>query len=79
MSKKKKEELIDTFYTNKPDADNIAKCILDPLNKLAYEDDSNVADLRSIKKYSNVDKTDVYIKEIDHKVRPAIHYLEGEN
>ena len=34
----------------KPDCDNLAKCILDSLNVLAYQDDKQVVEL-SIKKY----------------------------
>lgn len=37
----------------KPDCDNLSKGILDALNKLAYHDDSQVFDLRVIKKYSD--------------------------
>ena len=43
LSKKKKEELLYSEYTKKPDADNIAKIILDSLNELAYKDDNQVA------------------------------------
>ena len=33
------------YPTKKPDVDNIAKTILDALNKIVYEDDSQVVDL----------------------------------
>ena len=36
----------------KPDADNIAKIILDSLNGVAYKDDSQIVDIRIIKKYT---------------------------
>lgn len=36
----------------KPDADNIAKIILDSLNGVAYKDDANIVDVRIIKKYT---------------------------
>lgn len=39
-------------YTHKPDADNVAKAVLDALNGLAYEDDSQVQELVIIKKYA---------------------------
>ena len=32
-------------HCRKPDADNIAKCVLDALNKLAWNDDGQVSDL----------------------------------
>lgn len=38
--------------TKKPDADNIAKIILDSLNGIAYKDDAYVADFRVIKEYT---------------------------
>ncbi|EOU1115015.1 RusA family crossover junction endodeoxyribonuclease [Clostridium perfringens] len=36
----------------KPDADNIAKIILDSLNGVAYKDDSQIIELRVIKRYT---------------------------
>ena len=38
--------------TKKPDADNIAKVVMDALNGVAYEDDKQVVDLRIVKEYS---------------------------
>lgn len=35
--------------TSKPDIDNIAKAVLDGLNGIAYEDDSQVVELRIVK------------------------------
>lgn len=37
----------------KPDADNIAKIILDSLNGIAYKDDSQIVNLTVIKKYTD--------------------------
>ena len=51
VSKKKREAMHGTFYTKKPDCDNIAKIILDALNGIAYDDDSQVASLRVWKVY----------------------------
>ena len=36
----------------KPDADNIAKIILDSLNKIAFNDDSQIIELIVLKKYT---------------------------
>ena len=47
--------------TKKPDADNIAKIILDALNGYAYEDDKQVVELTVKKYYAEVAHTDVYI------------------
>lgn len=40
------------YPTKKPDLDNIAKIILDSLNKIAYEDDSQIVELNVIKKWT---------------------------
>ena len=39
--------------TKKPDLDNVAKIILDSLNKIAYDDDSQIVDLHIRKYYSD--------------------------
>ena len=41
-SKQKKAALEGSFHLSRPDADNIAKSVLDALNGLAYPDDSAV-------------------------------------
>lgn len=40
------------YPQKKPDADNIAKIILDSLNKIAYEDDAQIVELTVIKRYT---------------------------
>ncbi|WCM71327.1 RusA family crossover junction endodeoxyribonuclease [Clostridium perfringens] len=42
--------------TKKPDADNIGKVILDSLNGVAYKDDSQIVELRVIKRYTEDDE-----------------------
>lgn len=63
LSKKKKEELLYSEYTKKPDADNIAKVILDSLNELAYKDDNQVAELLVLKQYGDENKIIVELEE----------------
>ena len=66
LSKKKKEELISSVdYTHKPDADNVAKIILDSLNGLAYKDDSQVTALLVFKDYGEENKIIVELEEIE--------------
>lgn len=48
-------------HTKKPDADNIAKAILDSLNGIAYDDDSAVVELICEKWYSDTPRTEVTI------------------
>lgn len=66
LSKKKKEELLTKVdYTKKPDADNIAKIILDSLNGLAYKDDSQVSALMVLKDYGTENKILVELEEVN--------------
>lgn len=65
LSKKKKEALLyQVNYTKKPDADNIAKSILDALNGLAYKDDSQVSALLVLKDYGIKNKIIVELEEM---------------
>lgn len=65
-SKKKKQQMLkdELFPTKKPDIDNIAKCVLDALNKVAYRDDTQVVELRMEKHYAEVPRVEVKIEEI---------------
>jgi len=48
----------------RPDVDNFAKQIIDSGNKLLWEDDSLICDLRVIKKYSEEPFIEVFIEEL---------------
>ena len=61
VSKKKRAALNGTAYTKKPDCDNIVKIILDALNGIAYDDDSQVASLR-VKKLYDAEETKVVVE-----------------
>lgn len=61
VSKKKRAALDGAAYTKKPDCDNIAKIILDALNGIAYDDDSQVALLR-VKKFYDAEETKVVVE-----------------
>lgn len=65
-SKKKKQEMLDgqLYPTKKPDIDNIAKCVLDALNKLAYRDDTQVVRLHMEKHYAEIPRVEVEIREV---------------
>ena len=65
-SKKKKQEMLEDLMlpTKKPDIDNIAKSILDALNKLAYRDDTQVVMLHMEKHYAENPRVEVEIEEI---------------
>lgn len=47
----------------KPDADNIAKCCLDAINKLAYQDDSKVTRLVVVKMYAAEPRVEIRLTE----------------
>lgn len=63
VSKKKQEQMLSQEIkpTKKPDADNIAKIIMDALNGLAYDDDKQVTRLIVDKIYSRVPFVEVKI------------------
>lgn len=68
-SKKKKQQMLkdELFPTKKPDIDNIAKCVLDALNKVAYRDDTQVVELRMEKHYGEIPRVEVKIEEITNE------------
>lgn len=63
-SKKKAAALDGTPHTKRPDADNVAKAILDALNGHAYNDDSAIA-LLTVRKYqtTGAPRVEVIIEE----------------
>lgn len=53
------------YPQKKPDIDNIVKIILDSLNKIAYEDDSQVTDLIVKKRFTEeVERVEFELKEV---------------
>lgn len=64
MKKRKKMLEKEILPQIKPDTDNIAKAILDPLNKLVYNDDAQVVKLHIEKYYSDNPRVLVEIKEV---------------
>lgn len=63
-SKKKREQMVQGIVrpTKKPDLDNVAKSILDSLNKIAYEDDSQVVSLCIDKYYSEEPRVVLFLE-----------------
>ena len=61
-SKVKTKEMLENKIspTKKPDIDNIAKVILDAMNKFIFKDDNQVSKITIEKRYGEIDK--VYIK-----------------
>ena len=49
----KKRQITANYKTSRPDVDNISKIYLDILNKIAYDDDSQIVSLYAQKRYSS--------------------------
>jgi Holliday junction resolvase RusA-like endonuclease len=66
-SKKVVEDMLSgrILPTKKPDADNIAKIILDGLNKVAWDDDTQVVEFMVTKRYSEEPMVAVIVEGID--------------
>ena len=67
---KKNRQLIDEgklHPTKKPDLDNVAKIILDSLNKVAFDDDSQVTRLIVEKHFSDNPRVEVTLTELFEK------------
>ena len=65
---KKKLRAVETGelrYTKLPDADNLAKTVMDALNKLLYKDDSQIVELSVKKEYGIEDGLAVKVEEIN--------------
>lgn len=61
LSKKKKAELLKCNPLKTPDVDNIAKIVLDGLNKVAWDDDKQVTTLHVFKQWGETEHIQVYI------------------
>ena len=52
------------LHTKKIDCDNLAKAILDSLNKIAYDDDSGISMLVVDKIYGEMPRVEITLEEI---------------
>jgi Holliday junction resolvase RusA-like endonuclease len=55
----------DVMHTKKPDCDNLAKSILDALNGIAYDDDSQICSLTVHKFYGDTPRVEVHMGEFN--------------
>ncbi len=64
-SKKKMAEMLNENLSpmKKPDIDNIAKSILDAMNKFVFKDDNQISKMSVEKKYGEIEKVYVKIEE----------------
>ena len=63
-SKKKAMAVLGMPDTRKPDIDNYAKFLLDVMNNLVYDDDSQVTTLWCEKKYSDKPRVEIILQEV---------------
>lgn len=66
-TKKKKTEAAQNggaFHVQRPDGDNILKAIKDGLNRIAWVDDSQVADVRCVKRWGDQAATYVEVEAL---------------
>ncbi|WP_108482277.1 RusA family crossover junction endodeoxyribonuclease [Oceaniglobus ichthyenteri] len=64
-SKKKTAAFLGRYHTQKPDGDNCLKAVKDGLNRIAWSDDSQVADARVVKVWGPVAGTCVTVQGIE--------------
>lgn len=64
-AKRQRERMLTdkTWPTKKPDADNIAKSVLDALNGIAYRDDAQVICLDVVKHWDEKPRVEVWISD----------------
>lgn len=64
-SKKRTEAcLIDSEkHTKKPDLDNIVKAVLDGMDKIVFENDSQITSIHATKVYGEVPKVEVIVRQ----------------
>lgn len=53
------------WHTSKPDSDNLAKFVMDSLNKLFWRDDSIICSLIVYKRYSETPRTEILINNMN--------------
>lgn len=70
LSKRKRAERFGTPYLGKPDADNIAKIILDALNGVAWKDDMQI-NLLCVEKW--------YVKSDEEEPRVEVQVSGGQD
>lgn len=65
-SKKKQAKMLsgELRPTKKPDIDNVLKSIFDALNKVAFNDDTQIVEIQCAKYYSNEPRVEIVIEEI---------------
>ena len=79
-SKKKKAAMEGGLvrHTRKPDADNLAKSILDALNRIAFDDDGQIVELTVKKFYAEEPRAEVMLGELTDNFEKHMNKPEDE-
>lgn len=64
-SKKKLSEMLMRYKNTKPDLDNLLKTVLDAGNGKLWNDDNQIIEIRTFKKYDSVARTVMIIEEVE--------------
>ena len=64
-SQKRRTSALGKPHTQRPDVDNCQKAILDGLNRIAWADDSQIAQITCRKVWGEPEQTTVFIKALD--------------
>jgi Holliday junction resolvase RusA-like endonuclease len=63
-SKKRQAAMMNAGCMKKPDADNIAKAVCDALNGIVWKDDSQVVDVRVLKRWGESGGMTVFVEAL---------------
>jgi Holliday junction resolvase RusA-like endonuclease len=50
-------------HTKKPDLDNVVKCVIDGMDKIVFDNDSQITSIHATKVYGEVPKVEVMVKQ----------------
>ncbi|MED1942075.1 RusA family crossover junction endodeoxyribonuclease [Cytobacillus firmus] len=64
-SKKKRDASVGEWHVKKPDTDNLVKGVFDSLNKIAWNDDNQVAKVTACKLYGESPGIEIIIRELE--------------
>ena len=51
-------------HTKKPDLDNVVKSVIDGMDKIVFENDSQITSIHSTKVYGEVAKVEILVKQV---------------
>lgn len=63
-SQKKRAAMDGIACIKKPDSDNLAKSVCDGLNGVIWKDDSQVFDIRIVKRWADVGRMEVFVEDL---------------